>query len=306
MSRRRKRGRLVNGVILLDKPIGMTSNSALQKVKRLFDANKAGHTGSLDPLATGMLPICLGEATKMAGYLLDSDKRYLATIKLGYVSTTGDCEGEITPKGLVPNLSEEYIQGVLERFLGESYQVPPMYSALKRNGEPLYKLAQQGIEVERQPRKIVIHAIKLHAFRADELDIEVSCSKGTYVRTLAEDLADAMGCGGYVTSLRRCAVGGYDDPSKMLTLAQLEALKDEEGCAGLDRNLLPLESALFKLPSVELTNDMAFFLMRGQAVHVNARPNQGWVRMYKGEGQFIGIGQVGDDGTLRPKRLVNL
>ena len=306
MSRRRSRGRAVNGVVLLDKPQGITSNAALQKVKRLFNANKAGHTGSLDPLATGMLPICLGEATKMAAYLLDADKRYQVTIKLGATSTTGDSEGEIEPHGSVPAFTESELNKLLANFTGEILQIPPMHSALKRNGEPLYKLAHQGIEVEREARPVTIHEIKLLNVRDDELELDVHCSKGTYIRVLAEDIGQAAGCGGYVSQLRRTKVGCYDQPEKMLTLSQLEQLKDQHGVEQLDAVLLPVESALFTWPSIRVPSDVAFFLKRGQAVQVHQAPANGLVRIYKDEQQFIGVGQVKEDGKLHPKRLVNL
>ena len=304
MGRRRNKGRPISGVLLLDKPQGISSNAALQKVKRIFDANKAGHTGSLDPLATGMLPICLGEATKMAAYLLDANKRYQTTVRLGFTSTTGDSEGDITTAGQVPALTEDYLNSVLSRFIGKISQVPPMYSALKRNGEPLYKLAQQGIEVEREARIVEIESINLLRFSEDEIELEVSCSKGTYIRTLAEDIGSAMGCGGYVTSLRRLSVGYYDDPSKMITIEQLEDILAAEGLQALDQQLLPVDSALTHWPSVMVSGDMAFFLMRGQSVQISNAPVGDWVKIYKDDNQFLGLGQVETGGKLQPKRLI--
>lgn len=306
MSKRRSRGRVVNGVVLLDKPGGITSNAALQKVKRIFDAKKAGHTGSLDPLATGMLPICLGEATKMAAYLLDADKRYQVTAKLGFSSTTGDSEGKIQANGVVPSLSTDYLIETLKAFHGEISQIPPMFSALKRNGEPLYKLAHQGIEVEREARIITIHQIDLLGFNRDEIELDVRCSKGTYIRTLIEDIGAAMGCGAYVSRLRRLAVGCYNDPVKMLTLEQLESQKEQGGFEGLDQVLLPVESALLSWPSIMVSNDVAFYLRRGQAVHIQKVPDESLVRIYKDGSQFIGIGQVDRDGKLHPKRIVSV
>ena len=211
MARRRNRGRQVNGGLLLDKPIGITSNAALQRVKRLFNANKAGHTGSLDPLATGMLPLCLGEATKISSFLLSADKEYRACLKLGVITDSADAEGNVVETRPVADYSESRVREVLKRFLGESSQIPPMHSAIKQNGQPLYKLAHQGIEVERKARDITIYSLELLRFEGDELEIAVRSSKGTYIRTLSEDIGEALGCGAHITALRRTGVGALDE-----------------------------------------------------------------------------------------------
>lgn len=302
MSRRRSKGRPVNGILLLDKPAGMTSNDALQQVKRLYKAQKAGHTGSLDPLATGMLPVCLGEATKVSGFLLDADKRYFITCKLGVKTATADAEGEVLEERPVPELDQARVEALLARFRGEIQQIPPMYSALKHKGERLYKLARQGQEVERAPRTVIIHELVLRRLEGDEIDLEVACSKGTYVRTLAEDLGEALGCGAHVKMLRRLGVGPYRDPEAMVTLEELRHLA-EDGFAALDTHLLPLESALAGWPDVRLSPDSAFYVRQGQAVLVPKAPTEGWVRLYDQDQRFLGVGEVQDDGKVAPRRL---
>ena len=303
MGRRRQRGRDVHGIVVLDKPAGMSSNAALQQVKRLFNANKAGHTGSLDPAATGVLPVCLGEATKVSGYLLDSDKAYRVVVKLGVRTDSGDTEGEVVEERPVPALDEALVESVLASFRGEIEQVPPMYSALKRDGQPLYKLARQGIEVEREPRAVTIHELKLLAFDADTLTLDVRCSKGTYIRTLAEDIGGSLGCGAHVFALRRTSAGPFD-LGQAHTLEALEALK-QESFAALDNILLPIEQALADWPRISLSSDLAYHLKRGQAVLVPKAPTQGLVSLFGGEEQrFIGIGYILDDGRVAPKRLM--
>lgn len=293
--------RAVNGILLLDKPVGLTSNAALQVVKRLYQAQKAGHTGSLDPLASGLLPICLGAATKISAYLLNADKSYQFTCRLGISTTTGDAEGEVTATYPLPALSRELLEEVLQRFVGESLQTPPMYSALKRNGQPLYKLARQGIEVEREPRAITIHELQLLHWEGEWLECRMRCSKGTYVRTLAEDVGKALGCGAHVTALRRTAVQPYDT-AQLLTLDALHEVA-ERGYAALDALLLPLDSALAHWPALQVRGDSAFYLRQGQAVLVPRAPTQGWVRLYQGEEEFFGLGEILDDGRVEPRRL---
>lgn len=305
MGRRRARGRDVSGILLLDKPPGMTSNAALQKVKRLFDAKKAGHTGSLDPIATGTLPICLGEATKVSGYLLDANKGYQVTIKLGEKTSSADIEGEVVERRPVPEISDEHLDEVLETFLGDIQQVPPMHSALKIDGQPLYKLAHRGIEVERKSRQVTIYKIKLLAKRYDELELAVLCSKGTYIRTLAEDVGEMLGCGAHVTVLRRTKVGEFV-LENTITLEQLEALAEKGGCGALDQYLQPTDSALMGWPGVLLSDDLVFFLRHGQPVQVPKAPAHGLVALYSKQKQFLGIGHILDDGRVAPKRLVNL
>ncbi|MBL4712311.1 MAG: tRNA pseudouridine(55) synthase TruB, partial [Gammaproteobacteria bacterium] len=254
MGRRKNKGRNISGVLLLDKPQGGSPNHALQKVKRLFGAAKAGHTGSLDPLATGMLPVCFGEATKISAFLLDADKRYRLKCQLGVSTTTGDAEGEIVDTLDVSAITENTIKAVLPDFIGEIEQIPPMYSALKHNGERLYKLARQGIEVERKARTVTIYDIEYLSLAQDEqqrliLELEVSCSKGTYVRTLVEDIAKKIDCCAHVTALRRLSVGPYK--GEMLTMEQLSELA-EQGNDVLDNALQPIDSGVAHWPDVHL------------------------------------------------------
>ncbi|MBV2121788.1 MAG: tRNA pseudouridine(55) synthase TruB [Candidatus Thiodiazotropha sp. (ex Ctena orbiculata)] len=303
MGRRRNRGRNINGVLLLDKPQGMTSNKALQEVKFLYKAAKAGHTGSLDPLATGLLPICFGEATKLSAFLLDADKRYLVKVKLGEITTTADAEGEVVETADPSGVTEAALLETLKEFLGEQQQLPPMFSAIKHNGERLYKLARQGIEVEREPRTIHIHGINLLSFDLPEFEMDVRCSKGTYVRTLAEDIGKRLGCGAYVSGLRRTGVGPYDDQS-MLTVEQVQEAFGEKRFAEMDEWLLPLESALADWPEVALSADAAFYMKQGQPILVPNAPTSGWVRLYANKTDFIGVGQILDDGRVAPKRLM--
>jgi len=303
MARRSKRGRPLNGIILLDKPKGVTSNKALQRVKSIFFAQKAGHTGSLDPLATGMLPICFGEATKVSNYLLDASKRYRFTCQLGAITNTGDAEGEITERKDVPALDEQAIEEVLQCFRGSIEQIPPMFSALKHNGERLYDLARQGIEVERKPRAVTIYELKLINHQADTLELEAECSKGTYIRTLAEDIGYKIGCGAYVTQLRRLAVGPFMDPDKMIDMDTLERMYEQDKNQ-LGSLVLPIDSALMNWPDVQLNGDLSYYLQQGQPVQVPKAPSEGWVRLYNAEkDQFLGIGQIMDDGKVAPKRL---
>ncbi|MBL1278110.1 MAG: tRNA pseudouridine(55) synthase TruB [Ectothiorhodospiraceae bacterium] len=303
MARRRNHGRQVNGVLLLDKPIGITSNAALQRVKRLFNANKAGHTGSLDPLATGMLPLCLGEATKISGFLLSADKEYQATVKLGETTNSGDADGVILQTRSIESITESQVREVIERFLGKISQIPPMHSAIKQNGQPLYKLAHQGIEVEREPREVTIHSLEMLRLEGAELDITVRSSKGTYIRVLAEDIGEALGCGAHIIKLRRTGVGALDN-HKMYSLDELEALAEQSGPSALDALLLPMESALPDWPEVRLSEDASFYLCQGQPVFVPQLKDRGWVRLYASDERFLGLGTVLDDGRVAPKRLL--
>ena len=302
MARRRFKGRNVSGILLLDKPTGMTSNAALQQVKDLYRARKAGHTGSLDPLASGLLPICLGEATKVSGFLLDADKTYQVRCRLGERTATGDAEGEVIETRPVA-IGREELESVLARFRGPIRQIPPMYSAVKHQGQRLYTLARQGMEVEREPREVVIHQLDLLDVALPEFSLFVRCTKGTYIRTLAEDIGEALGCGAHVIQLRRLGVGPYaaDD---MHTLESLEALP-HDNFQSLDGRLLPIETALTQWPDVRLTNDAAFYVRQGQAVLVPHAPTSGWVRLYEGADRFLGMGQILDDGRVAPKRLMS-
>ncbi len=306
MARRRQRqpkGRKVNGILLLDKPLGISSNAALQEVKHLFKAAKAGHTGNLDPLATGMLPLCFGEATKMSAYLLDSDKVYVGTCKLGVRTSSADAEGEVIETREVPELTEAQVLEVLERFKGDIEQIPPMHSALKQNGQPLYKLARQGIEVERKPRPVTIYELKLLEINGDELKLYVHCSKGTYIRTLVEDIGEVLGCGAHLSQLRRTKVGPFQEAG-MITIEELQQQAEAEGVESLDRHLLPLDHALGDYPEIKLTENSLFYVKQGQAVQVPNAPTSGWVRLCDGDGVFIGVGAVLDDGRIGPKRLI--
>ena len=301
MTGRRQR-RPVSGVVLLDKPVGWTSNAALQAVKRLYQAAKAGHTGSLDPLASGLLPICLGEATKLSGFLLSADKGYRFTCRLGVTTATGDAEGEVVAVRPVGPLNQEAVEAALRRFVGTIQQIPPMYSALKHNGQPLYKLARKGIEVERAPREVTVRELRLLRLEDEELECELRCSKGTYVRTLAADLGEMLGCGAHVAVLRRTVVEPYD-AARMVTL---ESLRDraEQGLAELDAVLLPPDSAVAQWPAVRVGGDAAFYLRQGQPVLAPRAPPKGWVRLYQDEQSFFGIGEILDDGRVAPRRLL--
>lgn len=304
MARRHSNQRRVNGILLLDKPTGLTSNAALQQVKKLFRARKAGHTGSLDPLASGLLPICLGEATKVSAFLLDADKQYQVTCKLGERTTTADAEGEVVETRPVDGVSEKQLRKVMAHYLGDIEQIPPMYSAVKHQGQRLYKLARQGIEVEREPRPITVHEMNLLDFQLPMAEISLRCSKGTYVRTLVEDIGEELGCGAHVTGLRRLGVGPYNETG-LVTLSTLEQLRVKGGEAALDKLLLPMESGLAQWPGVRLSSDAAFYLRQGQPVLVPHAPTTGWVRLYLGEKQFLGVGEILDDGRVAPRRLLN-
>ncbi|ELA7880587.1 tRNA pseudouridine(55) synthase TruB [Vibrio parahaemolyticus] len=308
MARRRK-GRPINGVILLDKPTGISSNDALQKVKRIYFAEKAGHTGALDPLATGMLPICLGEATKFSQFLLDSDKRYRVIAKLGERTNTSDSDGEVVETRPV-DVTLEKLEASIEKFRGESDQVPSMFSALKYQGKPLYEYARKGIEVPRESRKITVYEIILHRFEGDEVEMEVHCSKGTYIRTIVDDLGEMLGCGAHVTMLRRTAVAKYPY-EKMVTLEQLNELLEQahrEEIAPrelLDPLLMPMDTAVEDLPEVNLIPELADMVQHGQPVQVLGALEQGALRLTMGkERLFIGVGEMNDDGKIAPKRLV--
>jgi tRNA pseudouridine55 synthase len=303
MPRTAPRGRRVDGILLLDKPTGISSNTALQRVKRLFDARKAGHTGSLDPLASGMLPICLGEATKLATFLLCEDKRYRVRARLGLKTSTADAEGEVTRQCDVPLLDGERIEAGLQRFRGESIQTPPMYSALKHQGRRLYEFARAGEAVERTPRAIRITELVLRGWGDDWIELELVCSKGTYVRTLIEDIAQELGTCGHVIQLRRLSVGEFAGP--MTTLADLEECA-KSGLELLDKSLISMEIGLGSIPAVDLDKESAFYLQRGQAVRVRQSPTSGWVRIRGPGGLLLGMGEITEDGLVAPRRLLNL
>lgn len=290
--------RKVSGVLLLDKPFGISSNNALQQARRLYQAEKAGHTGNLDPLATGMLPLCLGEATKFSQFLLDANKTYQAVVKLGQTTATGDSEGEVLSAHPV-NVSRSQVEKVLQSFVGAISQVPPMHSALKHQGKALYTYARAGVEIEREPREVTIYQLDLDEFNGDELTITVSCSKGTYIRVLAEDIGKALGCGAYMSALRRTVIGAFQ-LNRAVTLTQLEGLD----LAERDALLLPVDALIETMPKVVLDSESAHYLKQGQAIWRAKQTTGAILRLYDDQDCFLGIGEVMLDGKIAPKRLV--
>lgn len=305
MARRRK-GRPVNGVLVLDKPLHVSSNGALQHIKRALNAQKAGHTGALDPLASGVLPICFGEATKFSSYLLDADKCYDCTVVLGETRNTGDGEGEIISEVDASDLSESQVLSALAAFRGEIEQVPPMHSALKKDGKPLYELAREGVEIEREARRVVIHNLELNAFRAGikaEIDISVRCSKGTYIRSLAEDIGTVLNVGGCVKVLRRTQSGPYS-LAQAVSVEEIDTLVEQRDFETLNAKLLAVETPLLHFPEVVLDPDTSFYVKRGNPVQVSDSPLDGKVRLRCENDGFLGIGEILDDGRIAPRRLV--
>ena len=294
--------RNVSGIIVLDKPLGFTSNAALQKVRWLLNAEKAGHTGSLDPLATGVLPLCFGEATKFSQYLLDADKGYEAVMQLGITTTTADAEGDVLQRREV-RVTAADIEAVLPRFRGDIEQVPPMYSALKRDGQPLYKLARAGEVVEREARSVTIARLELLGLEGDLARLSVSCSKGTYIRTLVEDIGEALGCGAHVQALRRTHAGPFE-LAQAVTLETLEAAHAAGGNEALDAFLLPADSGLLHWPLLQFSEHSAYYWLHGQPVRAPEAPKFGMVRVQDHNGRFIGIGEVSEDGRIAPRRLI--
>lgn len=310
MGRTRK-GRAINGVLLVDKPTGVSSNFVVQKVKRIFFAKKAGHTGALDPLATGLLPICLGEATKFSQFLLDADKSYLVSAKLGERTDTSDSDGEIVETNEV-NVSETQIKEALSDFLGKIKQVPSMFSALKHQGRPLYHYARQGIVIDRPARDIEIFEIDWHGLEDDVLTLHISCSKGTYIRSLIDDLGQKLGCGAHVIALRRTKVAHFDT-AKMCSFEDLDKLDEEtdrlnpQSFRPLDDLLLPMDIAISSLDKINVSEQEALAFSHGQVIvvdkqNIQANPQE-YVRIYQ-EDIFLGLAEVANDKTLRPKRLV--
>ena len=301
MSKRNQQVRDINGVVLLDKASGSSSNHVLQQVKRLFGANKAGHTGSLDPLASGLLPICLGQATKVAQFLLDGDKRYFVRAKFGQVSSTGDSEGKIVNFGSTQGIDESSIRAILLKFIGDINQVPPMYSALKHKGIPLYKLARKGIEIERSSRPVTIHEINFLNLDDAVVSLEVSCSKGTYIRTLVEDIGKSLGCGGHVVELRRTGFA-HLDLSGSKTYEQLSKLK-EQNLESLDSVILSADEMLPNLKSVYLDSDQTRDIRLGMKVEYLGFSNSHKLKLYDHNKQFLGIGESNLMSEILPKRL---
>ena len=300
----RRRGRAVDGILVIDKPGGMSSNEAVQKAKRLFGARKVGHTGSLDPLATGLLPLCFGEATKFSQYLLASDKKYRARIKLGIATDSGDADGKTVSRQSAEGIGRRDVEQALSRFRGEIMQAPPMFSAVKHQGQPLYKLARQGIEIEREARAVTVYSNELLCFEGDEFELETHCSKGTYVRAIAEEMGATLGCGAHVVALRRSQAGPYGE-SDLVTFGELEEAREQ---GSLDPFLQPVWSAVREWPEVMLNEDLAYYLRHGQPVIVPHSPPSGWVRLSessKSSCRFLGVGEVLDDGRVAPRRLLS-
>lgn len=297
--------RQLNGILLLDKPLDMTSNRALQTMKYLFNAKKAGHTGSLDPLATGMLPICFGEATKFSQYLLASDKSYQVVAKLGERTTTGDREGEVVETKSTTDITLEKIQQIATQFMGDIQQIPPMFSAIKHQGQPLYHLARKGIEIEREPRTVTIFSLQIIDYVDDQLSMNVHCSKGTYIRALVEDMGAALGCGAHVSALRRPTVSPYGN-AKMYTLVELEKILQESGMDELDACLIPIETSVQTLPSATLSESIAFYIRNGQPVRMQFPVGSTMLRLFSEDARFLGVGEVMPDGRVRPHRMLPL
>lgn len=296
----------IDGILLLDKPIDISSNGALQRCKWLFSAKKAGHTGSLDPLATGMLPLCFGEATKFSQFLLDSDKAYTVTAKLGEKTNTGDGEGDIIAVCDVPSdLTTDKLEMLLANFRGVISQIPPMFSAIKHQGRPLYELAREGIEIERAARQVTIRELVLEAYNTEDqtLTLSVKCTKGTYIRTLVEDIGEQLGCGAHVIELRRTAVTPYAD-KRMYTLPELEQIVETSGLTGLYQCLLPIQTSVAALPAIQLSTSAAFYLRQGQPVRATLPIHSPLVQLYAETGQFLGVGEVTEDGRVKPQRLL--
>ncbi|MEW6764763.1 MAG: tRNA pseudouridine(55) synthase TruB [Pseudomonadota bacterium] len=304
---RKKTWRPLHGIVLLDKGKGISSNHALQQVRRLFQAEKAGHTGSLDPLATGLLPVCFGKATRVSGLLLDADKAYSVCARLGQRTDTGDADGEVIEERPIPALDHAAVEAVVASFVGEVEQIPPMYSALKHQGQRLYELARKGIEVERQARRVRFHWITIDRFEGNELCLSLRCTKGAYVRTLVEDIGEALGCGAHVTMLRRTGVGPWmpsdGEAPVMYTFESLQKLA-EEGQDALDRVIMPTDSALPGYPAITLDADSTFHIRHGHPVFVAKAPTSGWLRIYGADGLFLGLGEVLDDGRVAPRKLL--
>ncbi|WP_334109183.1 tRNA pseudouridine(55) synthase TruB [Methylobacillus sp.] len=298
MQQFRRIKRNIDGVLLLDKPLGISSNQALQIVKRLYQAAKAGHTGSLDPLASGLLPICLGEATKFSHFLLDADKSYRALVTLGSTTTTGDAEGEVLARLPVTTTQPE-LEAALKKMVGDILQVPPMYSALKHGGKALYEYARDGVEIVREPRPVTIHAIQLERFEGEQFEMVVSCSKGTYIRTLAEDIGKLLGCGAHLGGLRRLTTAHFN-LQDAVTIEQLEQMPLEQR----DAVLLRADVAIENLPQVILDDDSVFYLLRGQEVWKSGLNIEGLFRLYSAQGAFLGIGEQTSRGSIAPKRLL--
>ena len=305
VSKRATRGRDVHGVLVLDKPAGITSNAALQKVKRLFAAKKVGHTGSLDPLATGALPLCFGDATKFSQFLLNANKTYIVGSILGVATDSGDSEGTICAQRNADHVQEIDLENVLDNFRGDIEQIPSMFSAIKVNGQPLYKLARQGVELPRDPRSVKIFSNELAWFRHPEFGLKIHCSKGTYVRTLIADIGEELQCGAHVKSLRRTRVGPFSEDC----LVTMEQIEDASRKKCIDQLLLPTSSAVDEWPAVYVSGPSAYNVRHGQPVRVSQAPEKGWVRLCEtakdcDEARFLGVGEILVDGRVAPRRII--
>ena len=294
----------ITGILLLDKPVGISSNKSLQRIKNIYNAKKAGHTGNLDVPASGLLPICFGEATKICGYLLNSNKKYYVKCKLGETTKTGDATGTVLLQRKIPTISKKILINTFKNFIGNIQQIPPMFSALKYNGKRLYKFAYKDIEVERTARNITIYNIEFIRSSHDYFEIEVSCSKGTYIRTLVEDIGEKIGCGAHVSSLRRLETGPFH-LSHSSTLEEIESIANQ-GQKSLYDLLLPMDTALKDIPEIRLDKEEAYCLSRGQFVEISDIPESGPLRIYNSSYEFIGVGDITEDGQIRPKRLINI
>ena len=302
MGRNRK-GRDLSGVVVLDKPRDMTSSDAVQHVKSSFNARKVGHTGSLDPLATGVLPLCFGEATKFSRFLLTSDKKYWVKLKLGIRTASGDADGDVVEERSTDGVTQDRIQHALESFRGEIDQIPSMYSAIKYRGKPLYKYARQGVEIERESRRINVYSIELSTFSGSEMTLHVHCSKGTYVRTIVDDLGEQLGCGAHVVELRRLMAGPFTE-SDMVTFEEIETARVD---GRLDELLAPISSAVSQWPAVRLSATSAYYIRQGQPVLVPHAPSEGWVQLREScsnDEWFLGMGEIMEDGRVAPRRLI--
>lgn len=299
-----RRGRPVHGVLLLDKPSGRSSNFFLQRAKFFYHAQKAGHTGSLDPLASGLLPLCFGDATKISSYLLEADKHYLAEAKLGEKTDTGDAEGEVIKTRSVPDVSDDLWNKIIAQFTGDIEQIPPMYSALKHQGKSLYKLARAGKEVDRAPRQVTIHGLQTVSREADRFTIDVSCSKGTYIRTLVEDIGEALGCGAHLTALRRTGVDPYREP-KMIAFDELQEMAERGDQVALDDLLMPIASALSHWPTIYITAEQEEELRFGRTVPVDQKASDGLLLVLNDHERAVALAEVNNQGILAPKKVFN-
>lgn len=294
----------VHGVLLVDKPIGATSNAVLQQVKYFFNARKAGHTGTLDPLASGLLPICFGEATKFSRFLLDADKNYIVSMQLGVQTTTGDSEGEVIARKQVPLLSPHILMQIVNQFKGTIEQLPSMYSAIKYQGKPLYKYARKGIAVKRKIRKVIIHDLQLLSFSGPIVSLSVTCSKGTYIRTLVEDIGEKLGCGAHVISLRRLVSGSFE-ASQMINYDKIQQLAEQKNQASLQKMLLPISSMVTHLPSIKLDSPHSTLICDGNKVELADNLPCGWTSIFSSDNHFLGVGQILEGGKLAPTRMLS-